>query len=122
MSYAVLALGLIIFVVLIRQFSILQKVREAGHDTREAVLTMRNPALDDDRKEALVQRAAARTAGAFLDILARCLIALAAPVLLVVAGWQLDLYSLNAALAASADPIAWVVLTVLAVLIWRIAR
>lgn len=122
MTYVALAIGLVGFVLVIRHLSLVRKVRDAGEGAQAAILVMRDPSLDDARKQALVQRAAARTAVSFLIILGCSLLACAAPVLLVAIGWQLGLYSLDAALAAAADPIVWIALTALAILVWKLSR
>jgi hypothetical protein len=122
MTYAALAIGLVGFVLIVRRLSLVRKVQNAGQGAQAAILVMRDPALDDARKQALVQRAAARTAVSFLIILGCSLLACAAPVLFVAIGWQLGLYSLDAALAAAADPIVWIALTALAILVWKLSR
>ncbi|HZD26011.1 MAG TPA: hypothetical protein VE631_07085 [Alphaproteobacteria bacterium] len=110
--------GLLAFLFCLDRLRVVAKVKAVGRRTREALDVMRDDALPERRKEALVQQAAVRMGGAFVDILLRSATAFLVPLALVWGGTLAGLYSTDDALGAAESPAFLALLTALAFTVW----
>ena len=122
MSYLFLVLGLIVFLFLIRRLGIVATVRTALRRASSALTIMRDASVPDRDKERALQRAAARLAVAFVDILGRSVAAFAVPLAGIYAGVVAGLFSTGEAMAAAWNPAFLIAMTALAVVAWRFVR
>lgn len=122
MSYVFVVLALFVFLFALRRLRLVAKVQRCFAGIGTAVTVMRATGIDEDEKERTIRRATLRMGGAFLDILARSLAALLAPVALVLAGIAAGFYAGEEAIAAASDPLLLIALSILAVGLLRFAR
>ena len=97
MIYLSLALALIVFMGVVRLGDLVERSVEVVRTARHAVAIITSPGLSDEQKEASVQDAARRLLKTLVAMVFWSATAVAAPVLLVVTGGALGLYSLDRA-------------------------
>lgn len=122
MTWLAVALSIALFCWSLHAFRLVPASLEAISTARRAAGVMRDPALDDDQKEGLIRAAALRLFGLFATITVRALLALLAPVAVVVLLAWLGLVELDAVIAAS---LSWpvilgsLILMAVALVFWR---
>jgi hypothetical protein len=83
MTYIVLCVAAVLFLVALKYTGLLGRVTEAMGVARGALATLASPEMTDDEKEAAARTAAIGMFGAFFAILARVFVILGLPLLLV---------------------------------------
>jgi hypothetical protein len=83
MTYIVLCVAAVLFLVALKYTGLLGRVTEAMGVARGALATLASPEMTDDEKEAAARPAAIGMFGAFFAILARVFVILGLPLLLV---------------------------------------
>lgn len=122
MSYLFLTLGFLIFVLAARGFGIIGQVEEAMRQFRLGLAVLAVGGLSDDAKEQALQRAALRTGGIFLRVLAACIAATTAAGVCLLLGNAMGLYDLHEVAAAGLDPIFLLLLVALGIASFRLIR
>lgn len=122
MTVAFLLIGILAFALVLRWLGLGAIVAHSGQRLRSVTGLLQSAEVDDAEKEAAARAAAVSLMGTFLGILWRSALALAAALLCVWFGSQLDLYDLGEAASLAVDPlflISALVVSVLALVIRR---
>jgi hypothetical protein len=110
------------FVVLVKVFGLLGKCSEVLDLARTSLAVLRNPSLDDDAKESVLQSNAVKLFSLFLLLTAGAALALMLPTGLI---WVLDRLQVVSLRAVLETTLSWQFLlasTVVGVVAWRLMR
>ena len=118
MTYAFLAASLLLFMLAIRVFGVVPKVRGIMASTRSAVAVMRSAELSDEQKEEQVQKAAVAMFASCFSVIVRILGTIAVPVIFVTVGAYVGLFTAEEVSAAAGNWTFIVVSSVAMIGLW----
>lgn len=122
MTYVVLSVAVAVFILLIRLTRIVPVTRVMMADTRDALAVMGAPDLSEDEKERAIQSAAIRAFRALFSIVARVAVIVFLPLLLVIVGANVGLYTLEEASAAAVNGYFIAASTLVVIVLWRFLK
>jgi hypothetical protein len=105
MLYLFLALSIAIFSLLFSLLNITSKVKGCLSDTRRALAILHSGDMTEDEKERSMQRACLQMGRILLDIVARSVLAVLAPLALLYCGVTVGLFGNAEIVAAASTPL-----------------